>query len=100
MTYTLKNIAAAVIVACVMPATASAQCFADYKAKQTSGELRLHYGVIELADMYCADRALAAGQVQMRIESDGWTLLRIMSFFDSNGLDNKRADAGEYFLRY
>ena len=100
MTYALKNIPAALIVACAAPSMASAQCFADYKAKQTVGELRLHYGVMELAEMYCVDPSSAKAQVQMRIESDGWTLLRIMSFFDSTMLDNKQADAGEYFLRY
>jgi hypothetical protein len=100
MKQTAKNLVAALIVACAMPSAASAQCFADYKAKQTVGELRLHYGVIELADMYCADQSMAATQVQKRISAGGWTLLRIMSFFGSDQLNNKQADAGEYFLRY
>ena len=100
MKQTTKKLVAALIVACVMPNVASAQCFADYKAKQTSGELRLHYGVIELADMYCANQTMAASQVQKRISTGGWTLLRIMSFFGPDKLNNKQADAGEYFLRY
>ena len=100
MKYTMKNITAALFVAIAMPSIASAECYADYKAKQTGGDLRLHYGVIALGDMVCANPSTASVRVQARIEGDGWTLLRIMSLFGADGLGNKQADAGEYFLRY
>ena len=100
MTYTLKNITSALAVACALPSMASAQCYADYKAKQASGDLRLHYGVIELADTACADPTSADARVQARISGDGWVLLSIMSLFGADQLNTKQADAGEYFLRY
>lgn len=83
-----------------MPTLASAECYADYKAKQTSGDLRLHYGVAQLPDAACSDMEAASVQIQTRIADDGWTLLRVMSTFGADQLNNKQADAGEYFLRY
>ncbi len=83
-----------------MPTLASAECYADYKAKQTSGDLRLHYGVAQLPDAVCGDIDAATVQIQTRIAGDGWTLLRVMSTFGADQLNNKQADAGEYFLRY
>lgn len=100
MTYTFKNITAALVLALAMPSMASAQCYADYKAKQATGDLRLHYGVIELAKGACADPVSADARVQARISGDGWVLLSIMSLFGADQLNTKQADAGEYFLRY
>lgn len=80
-------------------ATARASCYADYKAK-TDDPLRLHYGVVELPDAACADTDAAAPQISTRIARDGWTLLKVMSIFDANGLEERKASAGDYFLRY
>lgn len=98
MAYIQKIIATACLI--TMPTLASAECYVDYKAKQTSGDLRLHYGVMKLPDAACGDGDATANQIQARISGDGWELLRVMSSFDANALDNKQADAGEYFLRY
>lgn len=77
--------------------TAQAACYADYKAKQDD-PLRLHYGVIEVPEGAC-DVGAAASIVAGRLQ-DGWQLLNIVSVFSSEGLDSRRASAGEFFLRY
>ncbi|UWQ18272.1 hypothetical protein [Jannaschia sp. M317] len=77
--------------------TANAACYADYKAKQDD-PLRLHYGVAELPDSACNPQA-AAGLIAERLQ-DGWQLLNIVSVFGPEGLDQRRASAGPYFLRY
>lgn len=77
---------------------AQAECYADYKAKQ-DGPLRLHYGVAQLSDAACSKGA-AAAELAPRLASGGWTLLNILSVFGPEGLDQRRASAGDYFLRY
>lgn len=78
---------------------ASAQCYADYKAKQDR-PLRLHYGVAEVSGAACQSKEAAARQLAPRLESDGWTLLNILSIFGPEGLDQRKDSAGPYFLRY
>lgn len=77
---------------------ASAACYADYKAKQDD-PLRLHYGVAKLPDSACTPGA-AAKSLAPRLAKDGWTLLNILSIFGPEGLDQRKASAGPYFLRY
>lgn len=77
---------------------AAADCFADYKAKQDR-PLRLHYGVAQVSDGNCSRRG-AAGELAPRLASDGWTLLNVLSTFGPEGLDERKASAGAYFLRY
>jgi hypothetical protein len=88
-------IAAATLLA--LPATAA--CYADYKAKQDN-PLKLHYGVIELPDVACGSAQDAAPEVSRRIAADGWTLLNVLGVFDDAGLEERKASAGPYFLRY
>lgn len=76
---------------------AAAQCFADYKAKQDA-PLRLHYGVIELSGA-CKKRP-ARREIADRLAADGWTLLNVISTFGPEGLDERKANAGPYYLRY
>lgn len=78
---------------------AQAACYADYKAKKDS-PLRLHYGVIELDGPACNSPASAKRVVSRRLERGGWTLLNVMSIFDQRGLEQRRASAGDYFLRF
>lgn len=80
-----------------LAAPASAACYADYKAKQDD-PLRLHYGVVELQGP-CNARA-AAQEIRPRIARDGWELLNVVSVFDDAGLSERRASAGQYYLRY
>lgn len=101
ITKTLK--AGAVVLALVMPQAAVAQnvCYVDYKAKQTgSGSLQLHYGVMQLQGPACSNTALLENSVAARIAIDNWKLLRVLSRFDESGVNQRRANAGQYFLRY
>lgn len=77
---------------------AQAACYADYKAKQDD-PLRLHYGVAELPNSACSRQA-AAQALQPRLAREGWTLLNILSIFGPEGLAERKASAGQYFLRY
>lgn len=92
----MKKLILALTLMAASPATAS--CYADYKAKQDS-PLRLHYGVIKLPDTACSKKA-ASVQTAQRIGADGWTLLRILSVFQADGLGERKNSAGQYFLRY
>jgi hypothetical protein len=82
-----------------LPSLVQAACFADYKAKQDD-PLRLHYGVVKLSDGACPPQNRAAAEIAQRIGRDGWQLLNVVSLFDETGVEEKRASAGEFFLRY
>jgi hypothetical protein len=77
---------------------ADAACYADYKARRDR-PYALAYGVIELPDSACTPAA-ARAETAARIGRDGWTLLQIVSIFGPEGLAQRRADAGDHFLRY
>jgi hypothetical protein len=77
---------------------ASAECYADYKAKQDD-PLRLAYGVAQVSDGNC-DPGSAAGELAPRLASAGWTLLAVISTFGPEGLGEREASAGDHFLRY
>ena len=81
--------------------SATAECYADYKAKRDD-PLRLHYGVIALADAVCENRPAAIDEIVARIGLDGWVLLSVVSIFGADELDDekRRESAGDYFLRY
>lgn len=93
----MKILVAATIVS-LSATSASAACYADYKAKK-SNPLRLHYGVVQLSDSVCSV-AQARNVVKQRIASSGWTLLNVMSVFDDSGLAQRKDSAGQYFLRF
>ncbi|MGQ0565394.1 MAG: hypothetical protein ACT4OK_10020 [Gemmobacter sp.] len=92
----LKPLALVAAMAFALPA--SAACYADYKASRDD-PLRLHYGVMEVPDSAC-DRGTAEAEMRGRLRADGWKLLNVMSVFGPEGLDERKASAGEYFLRY
>ena len=75
---------------------AAAECYADYKAKQDN-PLRLHYGVAQVSS---CDTGGAEAEISPRLASDGWTLLNVLSTFGPEGLAERQASAGPYFLRY
>ncbi|MEX0340634.1 MAG: hypothetical protein AB3N11_16535 [Arenibacterium sp.] len=75
----------------------SAACYADYKAKQDN-PLRLHYGVIELQGQCRAGPARR--EVSQRLRASGWTLLNVVSVFGPEGLAERRANAGQFYLRF
>jgi hypothetical protein len=78
---------------------AAAECYADYKAKQ-GDPVKFHYGVMQLADASCGDQGAAQAEVKSRLNAAGWQLLKLQSIFGSDQLNQKKADAGEFFLRY
>lgn len=89
----------ALITALALPASALAasDCYADYKAKQDN-PLRLHYGVMQVQG--ACKRAPAKAEVSARLAQSGWTLLKIISVFGPEGLNERRANAGSFFLRF
>lgn len=78
---------------------AYADCYADYKAKQDD-PLRLHYGVMTVEASPCTSSPNIDADVSRRLEAAGWTLLQVESVFEEAALDSKKADAGEFFLRF
>jgi uncharacterized membrane protein len=87
---------AAILLAFALPA--SAECYADYKAKKDD-PLQLHYGVAQVSDANCSPGA-AQGELAPRLQGDGWTLLNVLATFGPEGLEERKASAGEFFLRY
>ena len=78
-------------------AAASAECYADYKAKQDD-PLRLHYGVADIRGDCTPDAA--AAELTPRLRAGGWQLLNVVSTFDEAGLEERKDSAGEFFLRF
>ncbi|MGO4906763.1 hypothetical protein ACEN2J_00375 [Pseudorhodobacter sp. W20_MBD10_FR17] len=89
---------AALVTGLLLASAAQAECYADYKAKQDS-PLRLHYGVIALPDNACSKGA-AAGVIAPRLAQHGWTLLNVVSIFGPEGLAERKASAGAYYLSF
>ena len=92
----IKPALIAAFVALAAPAMA-ADCYADYKAKQDN-PLRLHYGVVQLNGP--CDTGAAQAEISARIASQGWTLLNVISVFGPEGLEQRKPDAGSYYLRF
>ena len=78
---------------------ASAACYADYKAKKEN-PLRLHYGVVEVPSQPCQMSRAVTRTVAERVAAGGWELLQVQSVFDETGLEAKKRDAGEFYLRF
>ena len=88
------TLATGLMLALALPA--QAECYADYKAKQDD-PLRLHYGV---AQVQACDKAGAKAELADRLAAAGWTLLNVLSVFGPEGLEERKASAAEYFLRF
>ena len=87
---------AALFAALALPA--SADCFAEYKAKRDD-PLRLHYGIMALPAP-CPDRRAAAGALAPRLAAAGWTLLDVVALSTTQPTDEMQANAGQHYLRY
>ncbi len=92
----MGRILTAALLAALLAGPAGAACFVEYKAKR-DGPLRLHYGIIRLDDGACAN---PAPEIAARIGRDGWELLTVMRRLDRDEAEQRRGDAGAYFLRY
>jgi hypothetical protein len=86
----------AVLAVLLLAGPAAADCYADYKAKQDN-PLRLHYGVAQVSS---CDAAGAEAELAPRLANAGWTLLNVLSVFGPEGLEERKASAGDYFLRF
>jgi hypothetical protein len=87
------------VLALMLALPAQAECYVDYKAKQDD-PLRLAYGVAQVSDAACGKPKQAKAELAPRLAADGWTLLKIVSSFGPEGLGERKASAGEFFLRY
>ena len=85
--------------AVALASPASAECYADYKAKQ-GDPVKFHYGVMQLSDGSCGDQGAASTEADARLNAAGWQLVKLQSIFGPESLNQKKADAGEFFLRY
>ncbi|MBT8414317.1 MAG: hypothetical protein KJO30_08305 [Boseongicola sp.] len=98
----MKNSVISLLSGCLVAMSASgasAACYADYKAKKEN-PLRLHYGVVEVTAQPCQMSREVARAVAQRVAAGGWELLQVESVFDETGLEAKKRDAGEYYLRF
>ncbi|WP_425080119.1 hypothetical protein [Ruegeria denitrificans] len=77
-------------------AASAADCYADYKAKKDN-PLRLHYGVIQVSN---CDKGQAQAEIARRLSASGWTLLEVQSVFGPEGLDQRKGNAGQFYLRF
>lgn len=96
MKHLLITIALMAGLAVASPASA-AECYADYKAKQDN-PLRLHYGVMQVQG--ACKRGAAKSELSARLAQGGWKLLNVLSVFGPEGLDQRRANAGSFYLRF
>ena len=94
----MKRLITLATLALVLAGPATAECYADYKAKRDE-PLQLHYGVAQVSDANCSPGA-AEGELAPRLADEGWTLLTGLSTFGPEGLEERKASAGEFFLRY
>lgn len=94
----MKRFLVTTALALALAGPAAAECYADYKAKRDE-PLKLHYGVAQVSDGACSPGA-AEGELAPRLAANGWTLLNVLSTFGPEGLEERKASAGEFFLRY
>jgi hypothetical protein len=80
----------------LMALPAHAECYADYKAKQDD-PLRLHYGVAQVST---CNTAGAETELAPRLADADWVLLNVLSVFGPEGLEERKASAADYFLRF
>ncbi|MCU0903584.1 MAG: hypothetical protein MUE83_06875 [Tabrizicola sp.] len=94
----MKPLILSAMLALSFAGSASAECYADFKVKRDD-PLTLRYGVSQVSDANCSIEA-ADAEMRPRLAADGWTLLELMSTFGPEGLAERKASAGELFLRY
>lgn len=77
---------------------ASAQCYADFRVRDGNWDIR--FGVSQVPNAACGDTSAARRHIEPRVQRDGWILLDVLSTFGREGLEARRANAGDLFLRY
>ena len=86
------------ILAIFLTQPAQAACYADYKAKQDN-PLQLHYGIMKLDSAECI-ASIVQEKVALRLLPHGWTLLNLLAVSRNRPTTQRKANAGENFLRY
>ncbi|WP_299923032.1 hypothetical protein [uncultured Pelagimonas sp.] len=94
----MRHFIAPLLIALALPTGAMADCFVEYKAKKDN-PLRLHYGILSLQGS-CPSAGQAAGLASRRVSAGGWTLLNVVGLSQNPPSGAKKANAGEYYLRY
>lgn len=94
-----KHMSRWILLLALLASPVQAECYADYKAKQDN-PLKLAYGVAQVSAAACSDKAAAKAELKGRLAAEGWTLLKILSTFGPEGLDERKASAGDFFLRF
>ena len=87
---------AAALVLTALPA--AAQCYADFRVRDRNWDIR--FGVSQVPNTACGDTSAAHRHIEPRVQRDGWILLDVLSTFGPEGLETRRANAGDLFLRY
>lgn len=93
----MKHTFLSLLIVTLWAGAASADCYADYKAKRDD-PLRLHYGVAAISGD--CTQANAKDQLRQRLSAENWQLLNVVGVFEDVGLEERKESAGEYFLRY
>jgi hypothetical protein len=94
----MKRLITSVAFALVFAGPAAAECYADYKAKRDE-PLQIHYGVAQVSDANCSIGG-AETELSARLAEAGFILLRVLSVFGPEGLEERKASAHPNFLRY
>ncbi len=82
----------ALLVGLTLATQVSAQCYADFKAKQDD-PWQGQYGIIELPASACGSIAAAKRYAAPVIARSGWELLQIRSIFDASEFQSRSANA-------
>ena len=75
----------------------SAACYADYTASR-SDPYDLHYGVAQIFEACTVPGATS--ELDARLAAAGWQLLEVRATFDLAGAEQRKANAGDNYLRY
>ena len=94
----MKTFLMALTAALFLALPAAAQCYADFRVRDGGWDIR--FGVSQVPDAACGDISAARRHIEPRVERDGWILLDVLSTFGPEGLQTRRANAGDLFLRY
>ena len=95
----MRTTLVATVLGLALAGAARADCYADYKAKREP-PLQLAYGVAQVPQGACGSKKEAASALAPRLAAAGWTLLSVVSLFGPEGLQERKASAGDQFLRY
>ena len=95
----MKKIILVILCLSIFPYMAFGDCYADYKAKKNE-PLRLHYGIAKINQSLCNSRDAVILELNDRLQADGWILLKLMDLFGRDDLEERKGNAGAYFLKY